>query len=110
MSDDHKHTTLTGYIGVFVALMVLTILTYGAFKLQIQNPALNIAVAVGIAVVKSSLVMYFFMHLRESAKIIKTTAITGVVFLIVLLVFVLQDVLSRHLMEPVKPWPTTVQR
>ena len=110
MSDDHHHTTLKGYIGVFLALMVLTVITYGAYKLHIDNAALNIGVAVGIAVVKCSLVMYFFMHLRESAKIVKSTAIAGVVFLIVLLVFVLQDVLSRHLMDPVKPWPATVQR
>ena len=112
MSDDHKHTTIVGYWGVFIGLMVLTGATYVAYKLHIENPALNIAVALAIAILKASLVLYFFMHLRESSTIVKATAVTGFVFLFVLLVFVCQDVLSRGVMPEIEPqpWPTTVLR
>ncbi len=112
MSDDHKHTSIVGYWSVFIGLMVLTGATYGAYLLQIENPALNIAVALGIALMKASVVLYFFMHLRESSTIVKATAVTGFVFLTILMIFVLQDVLSRGALPEVspKPWPTTVLR
>ena len=112
MSDDHKHTTIVGYWGVFIGLMILTVATYGAYLLHIENPVLNIAVALGIAILKASLVLYFFMHLRESAVIVKATAITGFVFLAVLLIFVCQDVLSRGAMPEIdpQPWSKTILR
>ena len=110
MSDDHKHTSLFGYMMVFVALMVGTVVTWLAYKLDIDNPALNIAVALGIALAKASLVLYFFMHLRESARIVKATAITGFVFLVILLIFALQDVISRGPLDSLDPWPVTTLR
>jgi cytochrome c oxidase subunit IV len=47
--------------GVFVALTVLTVITYGASLVDFGE--LNLVVALAIAVVKASLVVLFFMHL-----------------------------------------------
>lgn len=49
-------------LGVFAALIVLTWLTVAASQLNLGDG--NLALAIGIATVKASLVALFFMHLR----------------------------------------------
>lgn len=56
---------MTILTGVFLALMVLTVLTVAVTYVDLGP--LNIWVALGIAVVKAGLVALYFMHLRYDA-------------------------------------------
>ncbi len=50
-------------LGVFAALMVLTIITVSATSVDFGSQV-NLVIAMGIATVKASLVVTYFMHLR----------------------------------------------
>ena len=63
--DDHglAHTMpIKGLIGVWAALMVLTVLTVSVTRFD-MGYTLNLVIAMVIATVKAALVMLFFMHL-----------------------------------------------
>ncbi len=63
--DHHPHVVSTTFlVGVFVALLVLTVVTVLASYLDLGGRSTNIFVAVLIATVKATLVALFFMHLR----------------------------------------------
>lgn len=49
--------------GIFIVLMVLTVLTYAVTKIDLGYQ-MNLLVAIAIAVVKGALVCLYFMHLR----------------------------------------------
>lgn len=73
------------YILVFVALMVLTVVTVAVSYLDLSVGA-GIALALLIASVKGSLVACYFMHLISERKLILfVMAITVLLFLAVLL-------------------------
>ena len=72
-----KHVKL--YIGVFVALMILTVLTVAVSSLQLIVP-LAITVALIIAVTKGSLVASFFMHLISEKRPIYWALLLTVAF------------------------------
>jgi len=77
-----KHVRI--YIGVFVTLAILTIVTVAVSYLHLAVlPAILVALA--IATVKSSLVASFFMHLRWERKIIFWLLLIAAVFFLVLL-------------------------
>jgi caa(3)-type oxidase subunit IV len=61
--DDHEHHVVGWKLltVVFVALMILTILTVAAINVDLGP--LNIVVALGIALVKALLVVFIFMHI-----------------------------------------------
>ncbi len=75
--DIRKHVRV--YIGVFVALMVLTIITVGVAQLHLPVP-LAITVALFVAIIKGSLVALFFMHLSNERRAIYATLVLTVVF------------------------------
>jgi cytochrome c oxidase subunit 4 len=81
------------YVGVFLALMVLTAITvYVAF---LDLGPLNIFVALGIAVIKASLVILFFMHARYSSRLTKLVIVSAFLWLIILFAFTMTDFMSR---------------
>ena len=55
------------YFAIFGALMVLTALTVGLAFVNLGQ--LNVVVALAVAVVKASLVVMFFMHLKYDSKV-----------------------------------------
>src|SRR5215208_6094649 len=69
-----------GYIGVFGALLVLTLVTVGVSYLNLdETPAMVIALA--IAATKASLVAMFFMHLKgERPMVFWPLGLTAVLF------------------------------
>ena len=81
------------YFSIFFALMVLTGLTVGVTYVDLGD--LNLVVAMGIACTKAMLVVVFFMHMKWSSRLTHVTAITAVVFLLILFVFTLSDYFSR---------------
>ncbi len=84
MTDEHaadidKHVRV--YVIVFVALMVLTIVTVAISYLDLSTPV-AIAVAIFVATVKGSLVACYFMHLISEKKLIYAVlVITAIKFI-----------------------------
>ncbi len=90
----HAHVVpLPIYFGVFVALLVFTgVTTVVAF---VDLGRFNVAVALTIAVVKASLVLLYFMHLRYSSRL--TLLFVGIAFfwLGIMILLTMSDVVSR---------------
>jgi len=87
MSTDHavdidKHVRI--YITVFVALMVLTIVTVAISRLHLPVH-LAVTVALAVATIKGSLVACYFMHLISEKKLIYAVLALTVVFFVALL-------------------------
>lgn len=91
---EHAHTSTFGYLMVFLALMVGTALTVWISFMNLGKLG-NALAALTIASAKASLVLYFFMHIRESAKVIAYVAMGSFLWLSILFVFTGSDYLSR---------------
>jgi cytochrome c oxidase subunit 4 len=90
---DHSTSTAT-YCVVFAVLIVLTGITVGVALVDL-GPVNNVA-AVGIAVIKASLVLVYFMHLRFTSRLTWVFAGAGFFWLIVLITFTMSDELTRN--------------
>jgi cytochrome c oxidase subunit 4 len=87
MASDHaadidRHVRI--YITVFVALMVLTVVTVAVSYLHLATPV-AIAVALLVATIKGSLVACYFMHLISEKKLIYAVLVLTALFFVVLL-------------------------
>ena len=87
ITDDHavdidKHVKV--YISVFVALMVLTIITVAVSYLHLSTP-MAVTVALLVATIKGGLVAGYFMHLVSEKKLIYAVLAVTVAFFVVLL-------------------------
>ena len=87
MTTDHaadidRHVKV--YITVFVALMVLTIVTVAISRLHLSVPV-AVTVALLVATIKGSLVACYFMHLISEKKLIYAVLGLTVVFFFALL-------------------------
>lgn len=91
-------------LGTWIALMILTVATVGATKVDF-GPSTNLAIAMFIAVVKATLVVLFFMHLYYD-KLFHTVVIVGGVLAAALFIgFTLMD--SNQYQESIQ-WNYTV--
>ncbi len=91
--SDHV-VSLKVYVGIFLALMVLTAVTVWAAYLDLEGP-LNTVVALSIAIFKATLVILYFMHVRYSDKLTWVFALAGFFWLAILLALLMADYLSR---------------
>ena len=89
----HHIVPIRVYLGVFVALMVLMAATVAVAYLNLG--IFNNVVAMAIAITKTSLIMLYFMHLRQSSRLTKIFATIGFVFLLILVSFTLADYFTR---------------
>jgi cytochrome c oxidase subunit 4 len=81
-ADIDKHVRV--YIMVFVALMVLTVVTVAVSRFHLSVPV-AVAVALLVATVKGGLVACYFMHLISEKKLILAVlALTGAFFVVLL--------------------------
>ena len=81
------------YVFVFVSLLVLTALTTGAAFVDL-GPVNNL-VAMGIAVLKATLVVLFFMHVRYSSRLTSLVVTAGLFWLVILIALTLTDYWTR---------------
>ncbi|HEU5401999.1 MAG TPA: cytochrome C oxidase subunit IV family protein [Terriglobales bacterium] len=81
------------YVGVFLALVVFTVTTYSVAMVDLGP--FNALVAIVIAMIKSMLVILFFMHVKYSPKMTKVTIFAGFCFLLILLSLSMTDYISR---------------
>src|SRR4030095_9520729 len=88
MTSDHhavdidKHVRV--YITVFVALMVLTIVTVAVSRFHLPVP-IAVTVALIVATIKGSLVACYFMHLISEKKLIYAVLGVTIFFFIALM-------------------------
>ena len=80
--DIDKHVRI--YISVFVALMVLTIITVAVSRFHLAVP-IAVTVALIVATIKGSLVACYFMHLVSEKKLIYAVLIVTGLFFVALL-------------------------
>ena len=92
--DDHAHehhaVPLWLLVGVFVFLLVLTLLTW-AVTLVDFGYQMNLAVAMGIALVKALFVGLYFMHLRWDAPLNSFILVASLLFVTLFITFSLLD-------------------
>jgi cytochrome c oxidase subunit IV len=90
----HVHISSTQfYVGIFLGLVVLTILTVKVSYYDF-GPA-NIIIAMLIATTKASLVAIFFMHLAHDKKFNALTFVSAFLFLAIFIVFTYDDLGRR---------------
>jgi len=93
------HVPLTTYFLVFGALMVLTAITVAVAFVDLGR--LNVVVALAVAVLKASLVVLFFMHVKYASRLVQLVVISSLVWLLMLFLITLSDYLTRGwLMAP----------
>jgi cytochrome c oxidase subunit 4 len=85
------------YLGIFVALMVLTAITTAVAYMDLG--ALNNIVMLGIAVLKATLVVLFFMHVKFGSRLTQMFAVCGFVWILLLFAFTLSDVATRGILR-----------
>lgn len=93
MSTEHIVPTRV-YYQVFIALMVLTGLTSWIAYQDLGS--FNLVVALGIAILKASLVILFFMHVKYSTTLTKAVVASGFLFFLILVFFTMADLLTRN--------------
>jgi cytochrome c oxidase subunit 4 len=81
------------YVLVFLALMVLTALTTAVAFVDLG--ALNDITMLTIAVIKATLVILIFMHVRYSGRLTGLVVAGGFIWLLILLALTLQDYVTR---------------
>ncbi len=103
-ASEHHLVPLKYYFGVFGLLMVFTALTVFVAQYDLEKywGPLNIIVALTIAVIKATAVVLIFMHVRWSSRLTQVIVVSGLFWLVILLVFTLSDYWSRG------GWPTSL--
>jgi len=95
----HAHvTSVRFYAGIFVALVVLTGLTFAVSLVHLG--ALNLAIAALIATAKAALVVLFFMHLRWGQKFNALIFLSALLFGGIFLAYTLNDTAHRGEGDP----------
>ena len=83
------------YATIFGALLLLTMATAGAAFVDLGGEV-NSIVALTIALVKTLLVLLFFMHVRYSSRLTWVFAGAGLFWLLIMMSLTLSDVLTRE--------------
>jgi cytochrome c oxidase subunit 4 len=81
------------YFAVFAALIVLTATTTAVSFLDLGP--WNTVVALGIAFLKATLVVLFFMHVKYSPRLTQITVGGGLLWLAILILITLSDFMTR---------------
>lgn len=82
------------YYTIFSALMVLTALT--VMIAFVDLGAMNLPVAILIAVIKATLVFLYFMHVKYSSRLVKIGIVAAIFTLLIMFSFTLSDYLTRY--------------
>ena len=92
MSADHV-APKSLYYAVFAALIVGTVLTYAAARVDMG--ALNNVVMLTIALTKALLVILFFMHVRWGTRLTWLVVASGFFWLLIMFSITMSDFLTR---------------
>jgi cytochrome c oxidase subunit IV len=78
---------------IWVALLALLLLSM--FLAYIPMGPITVASGVIVAVIKSSLVVVFFMELIQARALVRLAAVSGLIFLAAMFLLTFADVLTR---------------
>jgi cytochrome c oxidase subunit IV len=87
------------YVTIFLALMVGTTLTVVAAFYDFPGP-LNAVVALTIAVIKATLVVLYFMHVRYSGRLIWLVILAALLWLAIMFAITFSDYWTRMWLPP----------
>ncbi len=100
MSSVHV-SPLSTYLSIFAALMVLSAITVGAAFVNLGS--FNPVVALAIAVIKATLVILFFMHVKYSSRLTKITVVMSFFFVAILFAETFIDYATRGMPGDIPP-------
>jgi len=101
-TETHEHGGPKVFAVTLAALLILTVITVYVASFDLGN--INVVAAIAIATVKATLVALIFMHLRHDKPVNAVIAISGFLFLGLLLMFCLTDIMARN-----NPVPATLK-
>lgn len=87
------HHGIGRYAVIWAILLVFTALTVWTGKMNLG--VANIYIALVIATTKASLVVLYFMHLKDAGGVIRLVFVVSVLFVVVLLLGVFGDLIVR---------------
>ncbi len=94
MSEEHVHIVpYKTFLIIWIALLILTGITVAVA--QFHFGALNIWVALGIATLKSGLVVAVFMHMKYEDRLFRLALFSALAILAIFIGFTFFDVLYR---------------
>lgn len=88
-AEKHVQITLSSYVMVWAALLVLTVLTIVAASLHFG--AFSVLAAIVIATIKGALVLLYFMHLRYEERLFLIMLGVALITLAIILVLTYVD-------------------
>lgn len=93
--SEHSHEPVPyrTFILIWIALLILTGITIAVSRIDLGH--WNIWVALGVASIKSSLVIFVFMHLRQESKLFKIGLLVMLTILAIFIGLTFFDVLYR---------------
>ena len=86
------------YFRTGIALLVLLAATWIIGYVDLGP--FNLIVALAIAITKAIVIALFFMHIKESSRLLHLAAVAGVMWLLILISLTLSDFLTRGWMLP----------
>ncbi len=104
--DEHHVVSWKLLTVIFAALLFLTFLTVAA--IQIDLGALNIVIALAIAVVKGSLVIYYFMHLKWDRSFHALCIILAITFVAIMIGYMMID--THQTADSIRTFEKTQER
>jgi cytochrome c oxidase subunit 4 len=96
MSEKQEQAHIIPYqtfVLVWIVLLILTGITVAVA--QFHFGALNVWIALGIATIKSALVIAFFMHLKDETPLFKLALLAALAILAIFIGLTFLDVLYR---------------
>lgn len=94
----HHVTPASTFVNVLLALLVLTVVTVAASRVDFGSA--NLLIAMLIATVKATLVIAIFMHVKWDTAINRIVFLSSFLFLSLLLIFTLSDQATRGRANP----------
>ena len=100
--EPHGHTEAephhaVNYYAIFVALIVLTVLTVVVAFLGIRTEIVKVLLALTIAATKATFVARYFMHIKFEGKLIRLTLLCPLVLCVILIFALIPDIANgRH--------------
>jgi cytochrome c oxidase subunit 4 len=87
---------------VFAALLTLTALTVGVTYIHLGR--FNLVIALLIAITKASLVVLFFMNVKNSSALTKLFVVAGLFWMGLLILLTFSDYVSRGWLPVPEAW------
>ena len=91
--QEHHILPVRTYLVIFAILMALLVLTVGVAFINLGP--VNIVVAMTVAIVKATLVVLFFMHVRYSSRLTQIFVVAAFLWLGIMFVFTFADYATR---------------